>query len=360
MFQKLRALAGIESTPRWHFERVFSGVSAFIGIGAIWVVSTAVVGTSVPLIVASMGASAVLLFAVPHGPLSQPWPLMGGHVLSALVGVTCARLVDDPAVAGPLAVGLAIALMYYARCIHPPGGATALIAVIGGPAIHNLGYGYVLAPIALNAGILLLVAVITNWPFPWRRYPAALATSGRSPKPATPVLSPEHLSYALRQMGSFVDVAEEELAEIYALASQHARGSHLPPEQIRVGSCYANDRSSPSRSVREVMAKAAGATEGETIVIYRVVEGPGRNAVRRCTLGAFALWATEELPPAPEVARGSETMGPRRVAVASASRRLSAPRTAPAVRASSGAAGSPALAWPAGRSGLKQRVSSSG
>jgi hypothetical protein len=305
VFQRVRALVGIDSTPRGHFERVFSGVSAFAGIGLIWVVSTVVVGESVPLVVASMGASAVLLFAVPHGALSQPWPVIGGHVLSALVGVTCARLVENPAVAAPLAVGLAIVVMYYARCIHPPGGATALTAVIGGHAIHQLGYSYVLAPIALNAVILLAVAILSNWPFAWRRYPAALAVSARPVKPAAPAISHENLSHALRQLGSFVDVTEEELAEIYALALQHARGTHLPPEEIRVGKCYANDRSGPGSAVRQVVAEAPGAQAGETVVVYRVVTGPEQNALRRCTREAFALWAKEEVALPVERARRS-------------------------------------------------------
>jgi hypothetical protein len=310
--QRVRALVGIELTPRGHFERVYSGVSAFVGIGLVWLVSTAAVGESVPLIVASMGASAVLLFAVPHGALSQPWPLIGGHVLSALVGVTCQRVVADPAVAAPLAVGLAIAVMYYARCVHPPGGATALTAVIGGPVVHELGYGYVLAPIALNAGILLIVALVANWPFEWRRYPAALASRGPSVKPPTPALSHEHLSYALRQMGSLMPVAEEDLVEIYALALQHARGAHLPPEQIRVGGRYANDRSSPRWAVRQVLAEAPGPRDGEKVVVYRVVDGFGQSGVSRCTLGAFALWATEELSPA-AAGDGLRTSGRHRV-----------------------------------------------
>jgi hypothetical protein len=331
MWQRVRALVGIELTPRGHFERVYSGFSAFMGIGSIWLVSTAVVDASAPLIVASMGASAVLLFAAPHGPLSQPWPLLGGHVLSALVGVTCAKLLPEPSVAGPLAVGLAIALMYYARCIHPPGGATALIAVIGGPAIQQLGYGYVLVPIALNAVILLVVAIFANWPFDWRRYPAVLARSGKPAKPVTPAISHEHLSHALRQMGSFVDVSEDDLKEIYALASQHARGTHLAPEKIRVGGCYANDRSSPAYAVRQVVAEAPGAREGEKVVVYRVVEGTGQNVMRRCTVGALALWATEERQPAPEWAVSSEPKRlsrPTLVAVASGSseaKRLSRP-----------------------------------
>jgi CBS domain-containing membrane protein len=92
------------------------------------------------LIVASMGASAVLLFAVPHAPLSQPWPLIGGHVVSALVGVICAKVILNAPLAAALAVSLAIGSMHYFRCIHPPGGVTALTAVIGGASVDSLDY----------------------------------------------------------------------------------------------------------------------------------------------------------------------------------------------------------------------------
>src|SRR5690625_7242859 len=80
---------------------------------------------------ASMGATAVLLFAVPHGALSQPWAVVGGHVVSAIVGVTCQLLIPNLFWAAALSVGVAVAAMYYLRCIHPPGGATALAAEIG-------------------------------------------------------------------------------------------------------------------------------------------------------------------------------------------------------------------------------------
>src|SRR5690625_7670775 len=91
---------------------------------------------------ASMGATAVLLFAVPHGALSQPWAVVGGHVVSAIVGVTCQLLIPNLFWAAALSGGVAVAAMYYLRCIHPPGGATALAAVIGGPELPALGSAY--------------------------------------------------------------------------------------------------------------------------------------------------------------------------------------------------------------------------
>jgi CBS domain-containing membrane protein len=291
------ALVGLELTPNGHLEKLISGAGGFIGILGVLLVSTLAVGSaSAVLIVASMGASAVLLFAVPHGPLSQPWPVVGGHILSAVVGVTCAQLIPDSRLAAPVAVGLAIALMYYCRCIHPPGGATALTAVIGGDAIHSLGYGYVLAPIALNTLIILALAVAVNWPFAWRRYPVSLV---RRPRPAAPLptaISHEHLSFAVRQMGSLIDVAEDDLVEIYLLARQHAQGTHLAPEQLRVGGCYANSPSSPYYAFRLVVAEKQGATPEEQLLEYEVVAGNEGRRRGTSTRAAFALWATEEVP----------------------------------------------------------------
>lgn len=89
-------------------------------------------------VVASMGATAVLLFAVPHGQLSQPWPVVGGHVISALIGVCCAQLIANPVLATAIAVGASIGVMHQLKCIHPPGRAAAFTAVMGGQPIVNI------------------------------------------------------------------------------------------------------------------------------------------------------------------------------------------------------------------------------
>lgn len=296
--QQLTALLGLERTPTRHPEKLLSAAGGFIGILLVLAISAHFVGvTSASLIVASMGASAVLLFAAPHGPLSQPWPLLGGHLLSAAAGVTCARLIPDPRLAAPAAVGLAIGVMYYARCIHPPGGATALTAVLGGPALQGLGYGYLLTPVLLNAVILLAVAVAVNAAFPWRRYPAALVKRSTPPRPEVQALSHEHLAFALRQMGSLIDVSEEDLAEIYALAQHHARGTHLAPEQIREGGCYANGRADPRWAIRQVVKVMPGPSPEQDLVQYRVVAGYAGRSQATCTRAALALWAREEVPP---------------------------------------------------------------
>src|SRR5688572_7985864 len=153
-----------------------SGLGGCVAIAVIVLVCRHFIGVEgAGLLVASMGASAVLLFVLPEGPLSQPWAVIGGHVSSALVGVTCASLVSDPLVAAALAVGGAIGVMQLLRCVHPPGGATALSAVVGGPAVHALGMSYVLTPVLLDAALIVAVAVVFNGLLGKRRYPAYFA-----------------------------------------------------------------------------------------------------------------------------------------------------------------------------------------
>ena len=176
VFGTLRRFAGIGANSSGHLEKWVSGAGGLSGILGVMLISHAYMGLNgSAALVASMGASAVLLFAVPHGPLSQPWAVFGGHLVSATIGVSCARLNVDPVIASALAVALSISAMHYLRCIHPPGGATALTAVAGGDAVHMLGFQYVLTPVLLNVMVILLVAILFNFPFSWRRYPAAWA-----------------------------------------------------------------------------------------------------------------------------------------------------------------------------------------
>lgn len=295
----MAALLGLDVTPARQREKLISAAGGFVGIFLVLFISSRVLSdASTGLIVASMGASAVLLFAVPHGPLSQPWAVIGGHLLSALVGVTCARMIPNPAYAAPAAVGLAIGVMYYTRCIHPPGGATALTAVIGGPTVHALGYGYVLTPVMLNALAIVALAVVINSPFAWRRYPAALVRRTRTSGPQlAPAISHEHMAYALRQMDSLIDVSEDDLTEIYSLALQHANGTHLKPEQIHVGGCYSNGQTGRRWQVRQVVDEMKKDTSSNDIVLYWVVAGYDGRGCGTCTRAALALWAREQVAP---------------------------------------------------------------
>ena len=162
------------SPPRVTSEEVvWSGIGAFLGIALVGLLEQFLLpGTDQVLMIGSMGASAVLLSAAPRSPLAQPRNLVGGHVLSAIVGVLCYQLVGDILwLAAALSVASAIALMHLTRTLHPPGGATALIAVIGSNQIHQLGLFYALVPAGLSALLLLLVAMIVNNIPETRRYP---------------------------------------------------------------------------------------------------------------------------------------------------------------------------------------------
>jgi len=227
-------------------EHWISAAGGLIGILAVlWVGHFWLDGHGGVLAIASMGASAVLLFAAPHGTLSQPWPVFGGHLVSALIGVACARwLGTEPMLAASLAVALSIAVMYSLRCLHPPGGATALYAVLGGETVHALGYGYVLNPVLLNVVVILAVAVAFNFPFHWRRYPQSWHHSQSGNLVVTEpseerMISHENLVYALSKIDTFVDVSEEDLQRIYALAlagapqSAERLASVQPVESLR-------------------------------------------------------------------------------------------------------------------------------
>ena len=138
-------------------DRWTSGLGAFFSVLLVFVASGWAIGEQNLVVVTSMGSSAVLLFSAPDSPLSQPWPLVGGHFIAATVGVGCTIFLGTDILSAGMAVGIAVLLMQWTRSIHPPAGATALAAVIGGDAVTSLGWMFVLKPVLLNV-ILLLVS----------------------------------------------------------------------------------------------------------------------------------------------------------------------------------------------------------
>lgn len=154
-------------------EIVWSWIGAFLGIGACGALSQFYFsGYDLTLIIGSFGASAVLAYGAVRSPLAQPRNLIGGHVVSAIIGVAVFKLLHQyPWFAEAVAVATAIAVMHATRTLHPPGGATALIAVIGSQKIHAIGFYYVLIPATLGPIILLAVALLVNNIPKTRRYP---------------------------------------------------------------------------------------------------------------------------------------------------------------------------------------------
>lgn len=112
-----------------------------------------------PMILASTGASAMLIFGLPRAKVSHPWNLVAGHIVSAVVGISCYKFIPNALLASSVAIGLSMQLMVWFRCVHPPGGATAVTAVVGGSAVHDLGYAFVVIPVFFNSIILLSLAM---------------------------------------------------------------------------------------------------------------------------------------------------------------------------------------------------------
>lgn len=198
-----------------------------------------------PLLIASIGASAVLAFAAPASPLAQPWSLFGGNVVSALVGVTCAIFIPAPLLAGPLAVAAALIAMLLLRCLHPPSAAVALTAVMGDAAVHSLGYAFVLWPVGLNSVLLLAVAAaynnVTGHPYP--HVPAAPAPNTHKTRDALPSqragVTPDDVQAAMKARGEFLSVMPADITDVVRLAEAEAfRRRH---GDIRVGDIMARD-----------------------------------------------------------------------------------------------------------------------
>lgn len=168
-------------------------------------------------LIAPMGASSVLLFALPSSPLAQPWSILGGNIIAALMGVSFALLLpQDVSLAAGLAAMFSIIFMFALRCLHPPSGAVALTAVLGGPAIHALGYHFVLWPVAINSLLLLGIALIYN-NLTGRTYPPASA----SEKAAVPTqmhyqfgFREEDLNAALQQFDQIIDINRDNLKQL--------------------------------------------------------------------------------------------------------------------------------------------------
>lgn len=199
-------------------EQLLGAMGALAGLGLTAWLSQWVLGTVEPWLVAPMGASAVLLFAVPSSPLAQPWSMLGGNLIAGLVGVACARALGPTGLSAALAVSASIGAMFALRCLHPPGGAVALTAVLGGDPVTRLGYEFVLHPLAFNCMLLLLVALVFNNAFR-RRYPhrpSRPATApGGDPAPRYRLgFTPADLDAVLRERGDLLDIARDDLEQV--------------------------------------------------------------------------------------------------------------------------------------------------
>lgn len=300
LLSEFAAFIGVEHNSTNHVEKFIATSGALVSLLAVSFVSMIyTTGAAAGLMIASMGSSVVLLFVVPHGALSQPWPVVCSHLLSAALGVSCRLLYPEQVWTPALAVCLAIAAMQYLRCVHPPGGATALTAVIGGPEVDAMGYWFVVSPVLIDVGIILGIALVFNNLFPGRRYPAHLMRlkPGTSPIVSTQQLrlTQEDFEAAMQHMNTFIDVTTDDLIELVELATRHSEEQHAHPSSIKLGHCYSNGRLGRLWGVRQVIDEAVGIQNRRDKVIYKIQAGDNIYDTAVCEYEEFRQWARFEV-----------------------------------------------------------------
>lgn len=197
-------------------ERFISITSSFFCIVIVVTISAHLAPNS-PVLLASMGASVVILLFAPLSPFAQPWSFFCGHLISAIAGMTCALYVTPFWLACAFAVSTSIFAMLFLRCLHPPGAATALVPVIGGTTFIEIGYNFILTPVLINIFVMLIMVIIINRGCLKRDYPQSF-------KPIIPVsetrLSQQDVQQALKKGGEFIDINVTKLHELLLSAEQ--------------------------------------------------------------------------------------------------------------------------------------------
>jgi CBS-domain-containing membrane protein len=204
--------------PRWR-EVAISALAAGLAIGLnAWLSRWVLPGEYLVYLAASMGASTILVFAVHHSPLSQPWAVIGGHLAGAASGLFAASLGLAPIPALMVAMVLTVVLQLGLRCLHAPGGGTALLPLLGGAAIQAEGWGFI-GVVLLNTGVLTSLGLVINNLIPGRSYPQTFTPTPPQPHPFTEA----ELEAALREMDSFVDITPQDLEQLYLILNRHSK-----------------------------------------------------------------------------------------------------------------------------------------
>ncbi len=228
IYRHTARLVSQRATGRLGWLRGAIGAGLGIALAGFLTMATAQVSDPhLPWLVAPLGASAVLAFVVPASPLAQPWAIVGGDLLSAIVGLAAGHLIAEPVFGAAVGVSLAIAVMSLARCLHPPGGACALLCALGASGADAWGVDY-LIPIAANVFALVLVAWIYNnltghrWPH--IQYPV--------PRQITPIAHPGHYRRAdieevLQEWDDILDIDIDELDAVFRAVERKAAKRRL-------------------------------------------------------------------------------------------------------------------------------------
>ena len=276
-----------------HREKLVSALGTTLALILLYGVTHLVMAEAALWVTGSMGASAVLVFAMPHGTLSQPWSVIGGHVLSAAFGVACVQWLPPGFWLAALAVGGSVVIMMYARCLHPPGSATAMIVVLGGPQITEAGFAFVVYPILLDVLVIVLFAVAFNALFDGRRYPLPLV---RHQVSRAPGIAPEDFEHALKQMNAYMDIEFDDLLRLVELANNNAQSKGVAAADLVTGAYYSNGLPGRNWSVREVQ-QVVNRPGRAGRVRYRIVKGAGEGGNGICRVSEFVRWARYRVEP---------------------------------------------------------------
>ena len=214
------------NTPR---EKVLTSLVTFFAMLVVSQIGQEVISpTQHFVLVASMGASAMLIFVIPNSPLAQPYPFVLGHVVPSAIGVFCAMHIDSFYLAAALTVSLSLIAMYLMNCLHPPGGAAALVPVLA----HDqqvLDFSYVLFPVLVNVMTMLVIALIAHRWILKKEYPVRPVQKRDSrhehadPSPLARFgITSEDLNQALRSFNAYLNVSENDLAKLYSIAQSRA------------------------------------------------------------------------------------------------------------------------------------------
>lgn len=288
-------------TPSWR-DQLAAVITSAIGMAIVAWIATQVIqpGNHYPVLIASIGATAVLVFAVPHGALSQPWAVFGGHTVSALVGLFVAHTLGGGNLQAALAVALAIGAMHLGKCIHPPGGATALSAIL---AVHGdtlPPWTFVLNPVWLNVIPIILLTYVLNLPFPWRRYPANMHTHLATQPVKTAQLEQEmpftekQLASALHEIDAMIDISDDQLQQVYQALARQQEDTHIHEDNLQPGAFYSNGLSGEAWAVRQII-DSSEPTARKQQVIYKTIAGANKGEIRVVQRQQFAAWARYEV-----------------------------------------------------------------
>lgn len=291
LLSEFKKYLGIDANSTSKREKFISGIGAMLSILLCQIITQQYFTPQVSLLlIASMGATATLVYALPHGALSQPWNVFGGHFISAIIGIICYQNIPDSLWASSIAVGGAVFAMYWLRCLHPPGGATALFCTQGGESVYNLGFHFLYQPLLLNVLVLIGVGILFNAFFSWRRYPAHLNFRHLSSNQSFNHLSHEDFSAALLKVDSFVDISTEELAVIFDQALAHAN-ENKPQKKLLLkdGRFYSNGALGESWNIKQITEITPQQ------VTYKVIAGKDSGEFKTCDPRFFNRWALFEV-----------------------------------------------------------------